>query len=85
MVSNSRRGASYEVALNQDGAPASEPVIIAQTGPVDDFYVDDGRIVFTTHGAALQAIGAMAPSRRYWPKDAMAVPLSLDAVTPTWS
>lgn len=58
LVSNSGRGAIYEVVLNEDGSAASDPVIIAQTGPVDDFYVDEGRIVFATHGAALQAIEA---------------------------
>lgn len=56
LVSNSGRGAIYEIALDSDGRPASDPVSIAQTGPVDDFHVDGDRILFTTHGASLKAI-----------------------------
>lgn len=56
LVSNSGRGAIYEIALGDDGTAASDPVLLVQTGPVDDFNVDDGRIVFTTHGDALQAV-----------------------------
>ncbi|MEL7011918.1 MAG: hypothetical protein AAFO72_01425 [Pseudomonadota bacterium] len=56
LVSNSGRGAIYEIAMDSKGRPTSDPVSIAETGPVDDFYVDDGRIIFTTHGAALKAI-----------------------------
>ena len=58
LVSNSGRGAIYEVTLNEDGSAGSDPLIVAEIGPVDDFYVDDGRIVLTTHGDALQAIEA---------------------------
>lgn len=58
LVSNSGRGAIYEIALGDDGTAASDPVLVAQTDAVDDFYVDDGRIVFTSHGDALQAVEA---------------------------
>ncbi|MEM7442676.1 MAG: hypothetical protein AAF414_05020 [Pseudomonadota bacterium] len=56
LVSNSGRGAIFEIALDDAGEAASEPQLFAQTGAVDDFYVDGGRILFTTHGDALQAI-----------------------------
>lgn len=58
LVSNSGRGAIYEIALDSDGRPSSDPVSIAQTGPVDDFFVDGERIIFATHGASLKAIEA---------------------------
>lgn len=56
LVSNSGRGALYEVAINEEGRPASAPLLKAETGAIDDFWVEDGRIVFTTHGEALQAL-----------------------------
>jgi hypothetical protein len=55
LVSNSGRGALYQIAI-EGGAPVSEPQLVSQTGPIDDFWIDEGRIVFTTHAAALRAI-----------------------------
>jgi hypothetical protein len=57
LVSNSGRGALYQIAV-EAGAPGSEPQLVSQTGPIDDFWIDEGRIVFTTHAASLKAIGS---------------------------
>lgn len=57
LISNSGRGALYEVSL-KDGKSASEPKAIAETGPIDDFWLDGARIIFTTHGDSLKAIEA---------------------------
>lgn len=55
LVSNSGRGALYEIAL-EGSAAASEPTLFAQTGPIDDFWIDEDRIIFTTHDDALKTV-----------------------------
>lgn len=56
LVSNSSRGALYGIGVGQDGTPQGDLTLVAQTGPIDDFFVDMDRIVFATHSDALKAI-----------------------------
>jgi len=55
LVSNTAQGALYLVPLNDNGTAAGEPSILAETGIIDDFWVnEDDSILFTTHSDALK-------------------------------
>jgi hypothetical protein len=56
LISNSGRGALYQIDVGPDGAALGEPSIIADTGPIDEFLVAGDQIVVATHGAALKAV-----------------------------
>lgn len=59
LISNSSRGALYAVKLDAAGAPADAPILVAATGPIDDFWVlQGGDIAFATHGSQAKRLGA---------------------------
>jgi len=55
LMSNSGRGAIYTVFI-KDGEPSSDIEMFAQTGPIDDFWIDGDRVIFTTHAEKLLAV-----------------------------
>jgi len=59
LVSNTAQGALYLIPLNDNGAAAGEPSVLAETGIIDDFWVnDDDSVIFTTHSDALKYLAS---------------------------
>jgi len=57
LVSNTSKESLYLIKMDDDGNPVGEPEKFADTGMIDDFWVNpDGSVVYTTHAANLRYI-----------------------------
>jgi hypothetical protein len=56
-VSNSSRGTIHRIAIDAKGNASAKPQLLVQSGPVDDFAIDnDGTVYASTHGDRLLKI-----------------------------
>jgi len=57
VVSNTAQGSLFLIAMDDTGAPLGEPTLLAETGIIDDFWVNpDDSIIFTTHLDVLKSL-----------------------------